>query len=837
MERYTMSTTSCTMAMVLLIACLCQAVVVASVKDGIWENQFADLPPFPLEDVVAQAQAFAYSATPPAHAGIVCDDYLTVLSTTVDHFRQFQNKNKSSVQYGRIIDPYANMEIQYSTPTFAFAGATLVASGYYNQSYTASLLEDVSLAMTAALTALQFGQPIGDQGCAQGHCNFYTMPLMLAMETLNGSVSKLQFEQWESITRSIDPYKAYKSWPHAAGNWAIVALTGEFLRYKLGYRDNITDIVEQLANQYNPTYYTANGQYQDHSGCSGVCNPMPYDHFPRKYLAVMLGYGYNSTNATMYWELNRRAAWVSLLMQSPFGELPTGGRSSQHQWNEAVSCVTYEFWASRLSMQGDKQGAGVFKRAATLSLRSLKRWKRRTGEWFILKNRFSPDQRYGYETYSYYSQYNLLPASMLATAHKYCRDSIVQLQSFAEVGGFLFSPEGFHKVIANADGMYVETELFPDAPPHDSAGLARVHTRGTDPLITLTASAPQQCEGTPAGPGALAPGVMWSVKERIHADVVREFPSYDPSRFRVQNILWASNPNDDQSTLYLLPKGVTGNFTLDFGEVFQLSSLNLTNTHNSHYNDFGTKDFALYASNSSDPTTFQHVLSSRLKPVTGKVSPQVFTFPSLSTRFVQVALLSYYATGAGLNSIAFPGVPAHATQNVTNQTLAAISFGSIQASLLPQATIKQQQAVYRIQYNLTSQSSAVSSILETYNVTGASVVVTSMLVPKSSDVSQVGIRIPVFAFDGERNTTYHISGSQILVSLPGDATSALPTTCVRFDLIGEASGASFQLTDKVYYARNGFMREAVYVKPITAESTPTITFAITPLGNCSSFSP
>eukprot|EP00049_Salpingoeca_infusionum_P011697 m.204114 g.204114 ORF g.204114 m.204114 type:complete len:137 (+) comp15006_c0_seq4:85-495(+) len=117
---------------------------------------------------------------------------------------------------------------------------------------------------------------------------------------------------------------------------AIVALTGEFLRYKLGYRDNITDIVEQLANQYNPTYYTANGQYQDHSGCSGVCNPMPYDHFPRKYLAVMLGYGYNSTNATMYWELNRRAAWVSLLMQSPFGELPTGGRSSQHQWNEAV---------------------------------------------------------------------------------------------------------------------------------------------------------------------------------------------------------------------------------------------------------------------------------------------------------------------------------------------------------------------------------------------------------------------------------------------------------------------------------------------------------------------
>lgn len=117
----------------------------------------------------------------------------------------FYVQNASSVQYGRIIDPYAGMEIQYSTPTFSFAGATVVASKYaccpsscpaykdlsfasslfrqlcrfYNASATASLLADVSLAVTAALKSLVFGQPVGDEGCAQGHCNFYTMPLML----------------------------------------------------------------------------------------------------------------------------------------------------------------------------------------------------------------------------------------------------------------------------------------------------------------------------------------------------------------------------------------------------------------------------------------------------------------------------------------------------------------------------------------------------------------------------------------------------------------------------------------------------------------------------------
>jgi hypothetical protein len=138
-------------------------------------------------------------------------------------------------------------------------------------------------------------------------------------------------------------------------------------------------------------------------------------------------------NATDYLELNRRAALVSLLLQSPKGELPTGedgslfhslhrrlpapmaalchcvcgcagARSSQHQWNEAVSCVTFEYWANAMATAGDAVLAGAFKRAAALSLRSLARWKRPTGEWFIVKNQFDPALRHGYESYSYYSQ-------------------------------------------------------------------------------------------------------------------------------------------------------------------------------------------------------------------------------------------------------------------------------------------------------------------------------------------------------------------------------------------------------------------------------------------------
>lgn len=503
-------------------------------------------PAAPAAQVVEQAQRFAYAAPTPAPSGVTARSYLEVLAGTVLHFRQFQNKNASDVNYGRIIDPYAGYEVQYSTPCFAFAGSTLLAHDFFagNATLAAQLAADVSLAMTAALSELAYGQPVAptpEKGCAQGHCNFFMMPLMLAMRTF-GALPAAQrpeaYPQWQQLVRSIDVTKAFRG-PDGVtgGNWGIVAITGEYLRWKLGLNGNLSWVTMALAEQAADARWTDNGQYMDRSGCNGKCNPMPYDHFPRKCectrccqklrrrvrnscvwraadMAVMLQEGYTDGNASHYFDMMTSAAWVSLLMQSPWGELPTGARSSQHQWNEAVSCVTFELFASRYAAAGDAQAAGVFKRAAALSLKSLMRWKRPTGDWWILKNRFDPALRHGYEGYSFDAQYNLLPASMLATAFLYANDSIAEGASFAEVGGFAFQPDGFHKVFANAGGMYAEVELFADQPTHDSTGLTRVHHLSADPLVTTTAGAPLQPEGAPApNPGGgLGIGAAWTVQ-------------------------------------------------------------------------------------------------------------------------------------------------------------------------------------------------------------------------------------------------------------------------------------------------------------------------------------
>jgi hypothetical protein len=212
--------------------------------------------------------------------------------------------------------------------------------------------------------------------------------------------------------------------------------------------------------------------------------PMAYDHFPRMWLANMLARGYDGPHRAEVEEVIRRAAITSLFMQSPWGELPAGGRSAHHQWNEACQCVTFEIQAAGALKAGYAHLAGVYKRAAHLALASLFRWVRPSGEFQIVKNWVDPKLRHGYEGYSAHSQYNLLPASMLALAYEHAAatESVAERPAPTDVGGYVLEITHLHKVFANAGGTYVEIETTGD-PHYDATGLIRVHARGVSPQL------------------------------------------------------------------------------------------------------------------------------------------------------------------------------------------------------------------------------------------------------------------------------------------------------------------------------------------------------------------
>ncbi len=442
----------------------------------------AAIGPFPFASVESAVKPHLVGTNFTA-TGLNRASYLKTISGIVDYFHHFQRAD------GRIIDPFLHREVQYATPCYAWAATALVVG-----EGRSNLLQSAALSLDSAL------QQLADAKACDGHGNFFTVPCMFAYENLRDRVSRERRRKWEACLRRMDPYRCYRDLPvpnrSRLGNWNLVAAAGEFLRHLDGFTG--MDFVETSLKMQRP-FFTDAGMYMDPNV------PMAYDHFPRHYMAIMLARGYNGQDKDLA-ELMKRAAWTSLLMQSPRGELPTGGRSAQHQWNEAQQCVTYEIFARRAQHEGDEISARAFKRAAHLALESVNRWIRPSGELNTVKNYFDPGWRHGFEGYSFHSQYNLLAASMLAIAWSFADDSIPEGKCPAEVGGFVIHLPRFHKVIANAGGLYAEIDTGAD-PHYNSTGLIRVHKIGVDSLVGPSDSAP-------ANAMPLAVGIAWRKGDR-----------------------------------------------------------------------------------------------------------------------------------------------------------------------------------------------------------------------------------------------------------------------------------------------------------------------------------
>ncbi len=424
-----------------------------------------------------QAAGGDFSAT-----GLNRNDYLRVIEGQVRAMRPYQNVA------GRIIDPVEKAEKYFSTPCFAHAVAVLAASGHPQD---ADLIECGMKALDAATADMATATAAGNHG------DFFTWPVMFAYQLFQRHASAERRAIWERNLRAVEPKKLYRASQGKGNNWGVVNLAGEFLRQRVGFAS--LDYVESSLAVQVPNL-TDLGMYNE------AGNPTPYDHFSRYYLAGMLQQGYPGAYRTQLGDSLWRAAWVSLFMQSPDGEMPTGFRSSQHIWNEAEQCVTFEIYAKAYGKAGRAAEAGAFKRAAHLSLQSVLSWLRPDGSGYIVKNRYPIEAKHGYETYSAHTCYNLLACSMLAQAWQFADDAVVEQPAPADIGGFVVPIiEPFHKIFANAGGTYVEYDTCGDH-KYNPTGLLRIHVKGGHPQLGPS----DACATLFSGPGVnVATGPAW----------------------------------------------------------------------------------------------------------------------------------------------------------------------------------------------------------------------------------------------------------------------------------------------------------------------------------------
>ena len=440
---------------------------------------------YPLDPIWQQARQHLGVATTAANpnappAAMKRQNYLPYLQANATYFRRFQEPD------GRILDEFQFREVQNATACYALVAAALVISGQDTNFLTSAVLAlDYTL---QRMVKLDEKSPGADLSIA---------PAMIAYEWLHPLVAPERRQQWQTHLRAIAPDKAYRDRLTDARtrvtSYNVGALTGEYLRQYNGVGAPAflyQHLPVQLRN------FTVDGMYRD------TFAPVAYDGMSRHFLAQLVWHEYAGPGKDTLLELLDRGALTALLAQSPLGEVPTGGRGSQHQWNEAQQAFVFELWATRKKAAGDTLAAQAFKRGAQLSWQSILRWVRPSGELNIVKNAFDPAAQHGFEKYSSHSHFNLLTASMLALAWRVADDSIFATVAPAEVGGFVFELAEFRKIIANAGGLYVEIDTKADTNYH-STGFVRLHKTGVEGVIGPSDSLPSRL--TP-----LAVGIGWS---------------------------------------------------------------------------------------------------------------------------------------------------------------------------------------------------------------------------------------------------------------------------------------------------------------------------------------
>ena len=317
------------------------------------------------------------------------------------------------------------------------------------------------------------------------HLDFALKETMLGFKAMKPFVDKQRMDNWLSLLGRIDPFKSFTNqypfheWDHVR-NWNIYAMAGLWLLETEGHADSSEFFDKYWTHQLG--LFDENGMYMD------PYNPILYDLTTRVQAQLIPGYGYRGKYFNELDENLKKGALFSLFSQSSAYEMPFGGRSNQFLFNESLLASNFEYEASRWKNLGNLKLAGMYKRAAHLSVKSIMRWLNAPGGSRHIKNMFPTDAMFGTESYGYYDKYMMTLGVFLFIGLPFTDDSMDEFPCPAETGGYVFeTSDNFHKVFANCGSYSVEIDTAADF-FYDATGLGRIHKEDCPTELALSAS-------------------------------------------------------------------------------------------------------------------------------------------------------------------------------------------------------------------------------------------------------------------------------------------------------------------------------------------------------------
>ena len=417
---------------------------------------------YPLEPLWQRLRLETGAAPKPSPVGITREFYLDMAERIVRIAAGWQDES------GTHIDPYTGEEPVTCTARFAGALGLLIKAGRCQD-----LIEVCANSYEAYLKRLDDVEHAPE---------FWTKELMYAHEALKDKVPSQQRQRWELAWKNHKPRQCYVSSVHnLTNNFLVFAVTGEFFKQRQGLGGDAELIEEAIDCLLGD--FTEFGMYRDPH------DPVTYDLVTRQQLDLIRNYGYAGPNLERITEVCRRGALTSLLYQSTTGQMPFGGRSNQLHFVEAHFACQCESQARFYKQKGDLVTAGIFKRAARRAVKMTAPWIMDMEPFRHTKQGFDPELMHGRDFYyGDYSVYAILGASLLGTAYYLADETIEEVTTPAETGGYVFDLwPAFHKVFATCGGYHIEIDTRADH-EKDATGLGRIHRDGIMPELALSGS-------------------------------------------------------------------------------------------------------------------------------------------------------------------------------------------------------------------------------------------------------------------------------------------------------------------------------------------------------------
>ena len=305
----------------------------------------------------------------------------------------------------------------------------------------------------------------------------------------SGIAPKEDTDRWRGYLADIKPTECYNKFATSLSdgvrNWALFTAVSEYFRLDAGVGGDMDFIELQLGQQLR--WLDGNGMYRDNKNAERH-NPILYDLVPRGLFSLLLTRGYRGKYYAQIDTALKKAALLTLDMQSPNGEIAFGGRSNQFLHNEAWMIAIFEYEAKRYANEKNYALAARFKAA---SARALSVVEERLDKEPIrhIKNSFPTESAYGCEGYAYFDKYMITVASNLWAAYLICDDTVKFEECDDITPCAAQTSEQFHKLFVKSGGYGLEADLCGD-PRYDASGVGRIHRAGAPSAICMSVPCP-----------------------------------------------------------------------------------------------------------------------------------------------------------------------------------------------------------------------------------------------------------------------------------------------------------------------------------------------------------